>query len=62
MRDLIGHTFEELDAVLQQAGLPNLTDLRGEGFNEEEIQNLLTCAGLEVTVAGRRSHLDDSTS
>ena len=35
-------TLDELDAALQQAGLPSLADLRREGFNEEEIQQLLT--------------------
>jgi hypothetical protein len=33
--------LEELDAVLQQAGLPHLADLRREGFTEEQIQKLL---------------------
>jgi hypothetical protein len=34
-------TLEELDAVLQQAGLPSLADLRREGVTEEQIQKLL---------------------
>jgi hypothetical protein len=37
-RNMAKRTLEELDAVLQQAGLPSLVDLRREGFTEEEIQ------------------------
>ena len=35
-------TLDELDAALQQAGLPSLADLRREGFTEEQIQKFLT--------------------
>jgi len=35
-------TLEELDAVLQQAGLPSLAALRRDGFTEEQIQKVLT--------------------
>ena len=34
-------TLKELDAALQQAGLPSLADLRREGFTEGQIQTFL---------------------
>ncbi len=40
--DMTKRTLEELDAVLRQAGLPSLADLRRKGFTEEDIQKLLT--------------------
>ena len=40
-RNMAKRTLEELDAVLQQAGLPSLADLRREGFTEEQIQKFL---------------------
>ena len=46
-------TLEELDAALQQAGLPSLADLRREGFTEEQIQKFLT--GSKPTDSPRRS-------
>jgi hypothetical protein len=51
--DMGKRTLEELDAVLQQAGLPNLADLRREGFTEEQIQKLL--AGWKPTPPPPRS-------
>ena len=38
-RDMAKRTLEELDAVLQQAGLPSLADLRRKDFTEEQIQS-----------------------
>jgi hypothetical protein len=40
-RNMAKRTLEELDAVLRQAGLPGLADLRRQGFTEVQIQKLL---------------------